>query len=128
MLGADLRAIDVFARPRTHRSGVECAQQRIGLCSGIIVRHLRRDQTPQSGATSAFADLATRNCGSLCRPCAPLRRRRGGIINVSDALDVGATGALQLSLYPIEGGAVAIRALLPIAELCQAFDRRFVPL
>jgi hypothetical protein len=25
-------------------------------------------------------------------------------------------------------GAVAIRALLPITELCQAFDRRFAPL
>jgi hypothetical protein len=47
-------------------------------------------------------------------------------MNVSDALGIGATGALELSLDPIEGGAVAIRALLSIAELCQAFDRRLV--
>src|SRR5215831_8108176 len=57
-----------------------------------------------------------------------MRPRRRSVIKISDALRVGATVALELSLDPIEGRAVAIRALLPIAELCQAFDRCFVPL
>jgi hypothetical protein len=37
-----------------------------------------------------------------------------------EEIGVGLTGTRRLSLDPIEGGAVAIRTLLPIAELSEA--------
>jgi hypothetical protein len=52
--------------------------------------------------------------------------RRVRPILVRDALDVLAAVTLELSLDPIDGVAISLRALSPISELGKTFDRGFV--
>src|SRR4029077_4201872 len=52
--------------------------------------------------------------------------RRRGLVLVRDALRVGAAVALELRFDPVDGGAIPIRALAPVAELRETLDRRLV--
>src|SRR5262249_32221019 len=74
----------------------------------------RGDRATTAAATATGASTA----------CVRSRRSRG--ILVRDALHVLAAIALELRFDPIDGVAIALRPLAPIAKLREPRDRRFV--
>src|SRR5262249_23864517 len=61
-------------------------------------------------------------CAERWRRVRSSRCRRAWLELVGDAFGAGAAVTFQLCPDPVDGGAVAIRALAPIAERCQPFD------
>src|SRR5580704_3650994 len=57
--------------------------------------------------------------------CARVRRRR--LVVVLEPFDICAAVAFELGFYPVDGSAIAIRSLAPIAELRQPLDGGLVP-
>src|SRR5262249_21165051 len=119
MRGADLGAVHLLPLPRRAGGGlgVERAQLGIGLAQRVIVH-------PGAGANAAIATPTRRARGVPWRAWLRSRRR----ILVGEPGDVAAAVAPQLLLDPVDRGAVARRALPPVAELREALDRRLVML
>src|SRR5262249_55860667 len=122
--GPNLRAIHLLAFAVDRLLSIQLADFRIGLCHEVAV---------DGGTTAAAKDLAAAWTGSLegpgvCRRRCRLscRRRTRRRVLVSQALDTRASVRSQLRFYPVDGVAIAFRALPPVAELAQGLNRRLV--
>jgi hypothetical protein len=141
--GADLRDVDFVHRTRDDRPGVDRANAFVGLRHRIAVHAGTGAIADNSGAAltavRAAPAAATPGAGRAASTAGRLRgrshdrgrhagaafaRRHGRV--VGDARGVRVAVALELRLDPVHGVAIALGALTPIAELRQAFDRRFV--
>src|SRR5690349_10712805 len=119
MRGADLGAIHLFPRARRRGLRVEGAQPRVGLFERIGV-------DARSGPDTAVAAAARGSAGISWRRGARPRSRR--LIVILEPRDIAAAVAPQLSLDPVDGGAIAVGALAPIAEARESLDGRLVTL
>jgi hypothetical protein len=117
--GADLGAVHHLARPRRRRLHVERAK--------LFVRLLHRVRVHAGRRLHASGPAATLRKTGIAATASTGRARRRRVVGVRDPSG-RAPVALELRFDPVNRRAIAIRALAPIAELRQAFDRGFVSL
>src|SRR5262249_25225731 len=114
--GPDLRAIDLFARPRSGwlRLRIKRTKHRIGLGIEVVVGGRWLRHAAQSRSAHTRSDFPAGNHrGRRCRG-SRLRLWRW-IGDIFEALDIGATGGPKLSFDPVDRGLISIGALLTIA-------------
>ena len=87
---------------------------------------MRLPPGPLPGVPRPLGDVIAPTSASAAGAAPGLRRRR--IVLIRDALDVLASVLFKLRLDPIDGVAIALRALPAIAELRQSLDGVLVSL
>ena len=119
--GADLGAVDLFTGPVFGRLAVQRAQPRVGLAHGVVV-HAGPHALPARTAAAGGARVWVRRATS---PRLRIRRRRLELVPEAPGR---AAVALELRLDPVDGPAIPLGALAPVAELRQSLDRGLVAL
>src|SRR6185503_20894852 len=115
MPGANLGAVHFLALAGRRRLGIQRAELRVGLAQRVGVDAGRRAQAADFPAAGSARRVAW-------SPWLGLRGRE----LIRDPRHVAAAVAPQLLLDPIDGSAIARRALATVAELREALDRRLV--
>ena len=129
---SDFGAIDLLARAVRRRLAVELAEHLVRLRHRVVVHARaaaiaedRASTRPRAvAADAASRGRAVRRVELPCRPTPPRARRR--IEDVVYARGARAANGFELRLDPVDGVAIALRALAAIAELRQTFERCFV--
>ena len=121
MNGTHFGAVDFFAKTRRGGLRVQLAELHVRLFQRIVIDGFRDAVTAAARATRTGVGV-----GGTAAPATAARIRGRRLEVIADALRVGAAVAFELRFNPVEGGAVAVRALTAIAELRQAFNRGFI--